>query len=165
MVQAVIGVTRTDLTSGETADGAWKIIDLGPDDLNLVPDEGCIGVIIRWFGNRGAGYNFNARGMGSTDFDDGSPELGQCNEDWGQQFVPVPDSGANANNDINVNVSGDITASAIVLNEGVSLITLTLDGATAQVVAGTIDGDTDADATLVIDNSAGVTFSGIIGGT
>ncbi len=73
---------------------------------------------------------------------------------------------ANDNNPVNVNIEGDLTAGATVLQEdgaNNSVVTLTFDGTTAQTVSGTIDGETDSDGDIVVDNAAGVTFEGTIG--
>ncbi|MCB9979289.1 MAG: autotransporter domain-containing protein [Rhodospirillales bacterium] len=75
------------------------------------------------------------------------------------------DTDTNAGNAVNVTLSGNLTAGATVLKDDNAPITLTFDGTSAQTVSGTIDGETDADGNLVIANSSGVTFSGIIGGT
>lgn len=75
------------------------------------------------------------------------------------------DTDTNAGNAVNVTLSGNLTAGATVLKDDGAAITLTFDGTSAQTVSGTINGETDADGNLVVANDAGVTFSGIIGGT
>lgn len=75
------------------------------------------------------------------------------------------DTDTNAGNAVNVNLSGNLTASAIVLKDDGAAITVTFDGTAAQTVSATINGETDADGTLVVANAEGVTFTGAIGGT
>lgn len=75
------------------------------------------------------------------------------------------DTDTNAGNAVNVNLSGNLTASALVLKDDGAAITLTFDGTSAQTVSATINGETDADGTVVVANAEGVTFTGAIGGT
>lgn len=76
------------------------------------------------------------------------------------------DTDTNAGNTVGVNVSGNLTATAVVIKEdGAGVATLTFDGTTAQTVTATINGETDADGNVVVANAEGVTFTGAIGGT
>lgn len=85
------------------------------------------------------------------------------NVDLGTGTLTV--TSVNAGDTVGITLSGNLTAAATVLNETAGTITLTFDGTSAQTVSGTIDGNGDADGTLVIANAAGVTFNGAIGNT
>jgi outer membrane autotransporter protein len=77
------------------------------------------------------------------------------------------DTDTNAGNAVALKISGDVTAAAIVLKDDTAPITVTFDGTSAQTVTGTLDGETDADGTIVLANTSksGITFASAIGAT
>ena len=70
-----------------------------------------------------------------------------------------------AGNDVSFMVSGNVTAGSISLDDGSSDAVLLLDGTTAQVVTGTIDGAAAGEGFIGVHNAAGVTFASDIGTT
>lgn len=79
-------------------------------------------------------------------------------------FTITADAG-NAGNNVDVSVSGNITAGSTVLNGANSTATLVLDGGTVQTISGTVDGGGAGEGIIKVGNTAGVTFVGDIGTT
>lgn len=75
--------------------------------------------------------------------------------------------GSTAGSNATLNVFGNATfTGGLTLDDGTGTTTLTLDGTSAQTVAGAINGGAATnEGTIVVANSAGVTFTGIIGAT
>jgi autotransporter family porin len=86
------------------------------------------------------------------------------NINLGTGTLAITADAGNAGNNVNVSVSGNITAASTTLTGANSTATLTLDGGTVQTVAGTIDAGTAGDGTIAI-TGAGAIFSGAIGAT
>ncbi len=75
--------------------------------------------------------------------------------------------GSTAGSNATLNVFGNATfTGGLTLDDGTGTTTLTLDGTSAQTVAGAINGGAATnEGTIVVANAAGVSFTGIIGAT
>lgn len=75
-------------------------------------------------------------------------------------------TGNDNGSDGNLNISGNLTSGAVTLNAAAGAATLTFDGSTAQVVSSSnILGGGAGEGDIVVNNTAGVTFTGTIGAT
>jgi len=63
------------------------------------------------------------------------------------------------------NVSGNLTAASVILNDvsDTGTTVLVLDGSSVQIVAAKVVGGADAEGKMIVNNAAGVTFSGLVG--
>jgi uncharacterized protein with beta-barrel porin domain len=75
--------------------------------------------------------------------------------------------GGSAGSDATLTLSGATNAftGGLTLNDGAGNAILTFDGGGAQTVSGTINGSSASEGTINIDNSTGVTFTGVVGTT
>lgn len=163
-----INVSNGDII-GSSVTGTAIIANANAKTLTLADattDNAADSVVINGDISKGAQAQLNVTIKGNAQ--DATPDVLNLdingNIDLGTGTLTV-DSDTNAGNAMNINLSGNLTAAATVLQDDGAPITLTFDGTTAQAVSGTLDGQTDADGTIVIANAAGVTFNGAIGGT
>lgn len=86
------------------------------------------------------------------------------NVNLGTGAFAITADGGNAGNNVNVALSGNVTATSTTLTGANSTATLTLDGGTVQTISGTVNGGGAGQGNIAI-TGAGATFNGAIGGT
>jgi uncharacterized protein with beta-barrel porin domain len=87
------------------------------------------------------------------------------NVDLGTGALTITADNLNAGNDVNVFISGDLTAASTTLNAAASAATLTFDGGGAQTINGTVNGGSSGEGVIEISGAGtSVASTGVWGG-